>query len=223
MGTSSETQAETQPETQPGRGTKSQMPPPRMPALREEEEESQTQATRFSKRTTTTQEDTPAADEPTPEHAAASGKTSQKRGGTVPPTPSSSDPKDKAEKHGAEPGQPDTDAAFLKALASRKTGRGGKPRKGEDDFDREFNNLKISKPEIERDREATEADWGVLEEFGDERDVRGNFMVVLEMEVPEHRAEREGGRRRRGENRPEWEGKQDFKKFRRVSGARLKL
>ena len=40
----------------------------------------------------------------------------------------------------------DTDAAFLQALASTKRGK-----RREDDFDREFNNLRISKPEIGQD------------------------------------------------------------------------
>ncbi|KAF8152303.1 hypothetical protein B0H34DRAFT_724643 [Crassisporium funariophilum] len=70
----------------------------------------------------------------------------------------------------------DTDAAFLKAIASTRRGK-----KTEDAFDREFNKLKISKPE--REVHEPEKEWGVLAEFGDDTGLRGNFMVVIEMEV----------------------------------------
>ncbi|KAI0739561.1 hypothetical protein C8Q80DRAFT_188092 [Daedaleopsis nitida] len=103
-------------------------------------------------------------------------------------------------------GEPDRDDAFLKAVASTKRGK-----KAEDTFDREFNNLRISKPDLERERENEE--FKVLEEFGDDGDMRGNFIVV--MEIPLFR---EAGTRehlRRGEGRLEWQGKPDFKKFKR--------
>lgn len=64
---------------------------------------------------------------------------------------------------GAPPGEPDKDAAFLKAVASKKRGK-----KTEDTFDREFNNLRISKPELDHAQEAESDRWGVLEEFGDD-------------------------------------------------------
>jgi hypothetical protein len=70
--------------------------------------------------------------------------------------------------------QPDVDNKFLKAIASMKKGK-----KNEDSFDREFNNLRISKPDLkDNDREK---EWSVLADFGDERNIRGNFMVVVEM------------------------------------------
>ncbi|KAF8175759.1 proline-rich protein [Pholiota molesta] len=78
---------------------------------------------------------------------------------------------------GAPTGKPDTDAAFLKAIASTKRGK-----KAEDVFDREFNQLKISKPEIETRREPEE-EWGVLAEFGDDSGLRGNFMTIVEMDL----------------------------------------
>nr|VWP02122.1 Pre-mRNA-splicing factor CLF1 (crooked-neck-like protein 1) [Ganoderma boninense] len=122
-----------------------------------------------------------------------------------PPKPSSS-------KKGTQAG-PDRDDAFLKAVASTKRGK-----KSEDTFDREFNNLRISKPDLERAREDEE--WKVLEEFGDDGDVRGNFMVVVECPVF-----REAGTNtdhmRRGEGRAEWVGRPDFKKFKkRTAGER---
>ncbi|KAI0776848.1 hypothetical protein BD413DRAFT_610439 [Trametes elegans] len=113
-------------------------------------------------------------------------------------------------KVGAEPGKPDKDAAFLKAVASTKRGK-----KTEDMFDREFNNLRISKPDLAQQKMNDE--WSVLEEFGDDGDVRGNFMVVVEMPVLRKGAGRE--HLRRGEGRLEWQGRPDFKKFKRKNGA----
>ena len=114
---------------------------------------------------------------------------------------------------GAPPNKPDTDAAFLKALASTKRGK-----KTEDEFDREFNKLKISKPktvdeEREAQREREEEEWAILAEFGNDEGLRGNFMVVVEMDVPE----RNGEERRRavGMKDPRWEGKPNFKKFKK--------
>ncbi|EMD35805.1 hypothetical protein CERSUDRAFT_96030 [Gelatoporia subvermispora B] len=113
---------------------------------------------------------------------------------------------------GAAPGAPDKDEAFLLAVASTKRGR-----RAEDDFDREFNNLRISKPDIEQEREA----WAVLDDFDDDVGLRGNFMVIVEMDVPEHRTR---GEVRRGGGRVEWEGRPDFKKFRRkVLGERRQI
>ncbi len=108
---------------------------------------------------------------------------------------------------GAPPGKPDMDAAFLKAIASTKRGK-----KNEDDFDREFNKLKISKPEL--DRRDPEEEWGVLADFGDDTGLRGNFMVIVEMDVSEKSL---GGPalRERSTNR-QWDGKPNFKKFKQV-------
>ncbi|KAH9895783.1 hypothetical protein C8Q73DRAFT_689417 [Cubamyces lactineus] len=108
-------------------------------------------------------------------------------------------------------GEPDKDAAFLKTVASTKRGK-----KTEDEFDREFNNLRISKPDLEQDK-GGEA-WAVLDDFGDDSDVRGNFMVVVEMPVYRENARVDGqgsDHLRRGEGRLEWQGRPDFKKFRR--------
>ncbi|KAI0791343.1 hypothetical protein C8Q75DRAFT_757839 [Abortiporus biennis] len=120
--------------------------------------------------------------------------------------------KTKTEKSGAKPGKPDKDTEFLKAVASTKKGK-----KHEDEFDREFNNLRISKPDIQKDDEYQK--WGVLEQFGYDGDLRGNFMVVVEMEVPK----RESHALRRGEGRADWQGRPDFKKFKKKSqGERRK-
>ncbi|EPS98827.1 hypothetical protein FOMPIDRAFT_90487 [Fomitopsis schrenkii] len=60
---------------------------------------------------------------------------------------------------------PDTDEVFLKAVALTKKGK-----RTEDTFDREVNNLRISRPELEATPERDA--WAVLDKFGDDRDVR---------------------------------------------------
>ena len=112
---------------------------------------------------------------------------------------------------GAAPGKPDKDEAFLKALASTKRGK-----KHEDEFDREFNNLRISKPDADREQQI--AEWDVLADFGDDTHVRGNFMVIVEMDVPEHRANSRDASHE--PERAEWRGKPDFKAFKKVSWVR---
>jgi hypothetical protein len=105
----------------------------------------------------------------------------------------------------AEARKPDMDEAFLQALASTKRGK-----RHEDEFDRDFNNLRISKPDI--NRRESEQEWKIVEDFGDETNIRGNFMVIVELEVP-----RERNKSRALVIREEWQGAPNFKKFRRVS------
>jgi hypothetical protein len=113
----------------------------------------------------------------------------------------------KKDKQGAAPGKPDTDAAFLKAIASTRRGK-----KAEDKFDREFNNLKISKPEPEQQQEPEE-EWGVLADFGDDTDLRGNFMVVVEMDV--YKKDKGPDSQNSAINHV-CSGKPNFKKFKKV-------
>jgi len=113
---------------------------------------------------------------------------------------------------GAPIGKPDTDAAFLKAIASTKRGK-----KTEDAFDREFNKLKISKPDL--DRPDPEEEWKVLADFGDDSGLRGNFMVVVEMDV----YKKDDSARNSRSTNPEWNGKPNFKKFKKVSVFRYLL
>ena len=110
--------------------------------------------------------------------------------------------------HGATPGKPDTDAAFLQALASTKKGK-----RREDDFDREFNNLRISKPEQDKDDEADR--YRVLAEFEDEPNILGNFMVIMDYQLPLR--DRRSRMRDQGTSKPEWQGQPDFKKFKKVT------
>lgn len=109
---------------------------------------------------------------------------------------------------GAAPDELDKDEAFLKAVASTKRGK-----KHEDEFDREFNNLRISKPDLQR--EEVEKEWAVLEDFGEEGDMRGNFMVVVEMEVFKKEGTSRDAVRTTG-GRLDWEGRPNFKKFKKV-------
>lgn len=106
-------------------------------------------------------------------------------------------------KQGAVAGKPDTDAAFLKAIASTKRGK-----KTEDDFDREFNNLKISKPGLV-DNPDPEEEWAVLAEFGDDSGLRGNFMTIVEMDL--YRKDDDAAQQRTINH--SWDGKPNFKKF----------
>ena len=106
-------------------------------------------------------------------------------------------------KSGAPSNKPDIDAAFLKAVSSTKKGK-----KAEDSFDREFNNLKISIPDVQHNEQ--EEQWGILDDFETERNIRGNFMVVVEMDISSKHV-------RSGQMRPEWQEIPNFKKFKRVS------
>lgn len=110
-----------------------------------------------------------------------------------------------ASRSGAATGKLDTDIAFLKAVASTKKGK-----KAEDSFDREFNKLKISKPDVQRDEQ--EKEWAVLDDFEEDRNIRGNFMVVLEMDVHS-----KGQERQNCPMRTEWQERPNFKKFKKVS------
>ena len=103
--------------------------------------------------------------------------------------------------------EPDTDKRFLTALASMKRGK-----RSEDSFDREFNDLRISKPDIEQG--VIEQEWDLLDGLDDEHNVRGNFMLVVELEVRKKGGAAGTGTTRTG--RIDWEGKPDFKKFRKV-------
>ncbi|KAJ3746314.1 proline-rich protein [Lentinula detonsa] len=149
--------------------------------------------------------------------------TSQSRAGSIAPAskkqaieqvnavvPSSQKPPSTAKagkvQQGAPPGKPDTDPVFLKAVASTKRGK-----KTEDDFDREFNKLKLSKPELGRDKESPEDEWAILDDFQNDQNIRGNFMVIVEMDAYKDRFPD----KRPAAINPEWDGQPNFKKFKR--------
>ncbi|KAJ7095750.1 proline-rich protein [Mycena belliarum] len=110
---------------------------------------------------------------------------------------------------GAATGKPDTDRAFLKAIASTKRGK-----KTEDDFDRDFNKLKISKSDLRVDETDERPQWELLESFGDETNLRGNFMVIQDLDIFKT-DKAPGSRKRATTNDPRWDGKPDFKKFKK--------
>ncbi|KAL4076567.1 hypothetical protein V8B97DRAFT_2083139 [Scleroderma yunnanense] len=143
-----------------------------------------------------TQRTTPTLQEPRDPSATGSAgenQTDDAKGQRVPRTVKASGPK-----------QVDTDQVFLTAVASRKRGK-----KGEDDFDREFNKLRISKPEIHREQEE---DWAVLGDFDDDiRNIRGNFMVVVDMDI--HRLSHPRGTATLS---IAYDGKPNYKKFKKV-------
>ncbi|KAF9518667.1 hypothetical protein BS47DRAFT_225433 [Hydnum rufescens UP504] len=104
----------------------------------------------------------------------------------------------------------DTAPQFLQALASMKKGK-----RKEDEFDREFNNLRITLPksgpgadlEKEKDRKEEMQAFDALEK---DMNLRGNFMVVIESDDI---LRKDGGRK---ESTPVVEnGKPNFKKFKK--------
>jgi hypothetical protein len=106
--------------------------------------------------------------------------------------------------------QLDKDDSFLVALASMKKGK-----KKEEQTDRDFNSLKISKPIINNDD--AEIDMLAWELLPKDMNIRGNFMVCVENVTV-----REGTQsKRRKDGKLEWVGRPDFKKFRKVSHDRL--
>ena len=125
--------------------------------------------------------------------------------------PSNSGPVKSKTTPGAPPGKPDTDDAFLKAIASTKRGK-----KNEDEFDREFNKLRLTKPEL--GRHEPEEEWGVLADFGDDSGLRGNFMVIVEIDPYERGGCSAGstGLKPKSIN-CEWDQGPNFKKFKQVS------
>ncbi|GJJ14274.1 hypothetical protein Clacol_008538 [Clathrus columnatus] len=123
-------------------------------------------------------------------------------------------PNKKTKAKGAAPGKPDTDPSFLMAMASLKRGK-----RTEDDFDREFNQLRISKPKLaDGGSKENEAPWNLngVDDFERDIGIRGNFMQIVEMDVwrgNQSRSQR-SSERYQGE-RVDWEGRQNFKKFKK--------
>jgi hypothetical protein len=117
----------------------------------------------------------------------------------------------------------DTDENFLKAVNSMKRGK-----KHEDNFDREFNQLRITKPRnvnvdtvspgtnVDGVPEAVVAPWDTLDDFGD-IGIRGNFMVVVEMDIQRGASAKYTPPARNDDvTHPKWIGKPNFKKFKTV-------
>ncbi|KAF8476316.1 hypothetical protein DFH94DRAFT_758427 [Russula ochroleuca] len=123
----------------------------------------------------------------------------------------------------------DTDENFLTAVNSTKRGK-----KHEDDFDREFNQLRITKPRnvntigsstalaaaTKGIPEAVVAPWDAIDDFGDVG-IRGNFMVVVEMDIQRGSAKPALAARTNDAAHPEWMGRPNFKKFKTKRTAAL--
>lgn len=100
--------------------------------------------------------------------------------------------------------QLDQDVAFLKAVASAANQPAA-----DIELDEDFRQLRVA----EEDRENEAKAWAVLEEFGDDSHLRGNFMVVVEMDLY-----RKDLSKRRGEAKAasaRWQGVPNFKKFKK--------
>ncbi|KAF8648879.1 hypothetical protein AX16_006154 [Volvariella volvacea WC 439] len=98
------------------------------------------------------------------------------------------------------------DTLFLKATSSKKRGK-----KEEDNFDREFNDLKLVKPELQHSR--PEDNWNVPANFEDDS-IRGNFMVIVDIEVLPRT-------QKRGSLDSTWDGRPNFKKFKKKTKDRV--
>lgn len=114
---------------------------------------------------------------------------------------------------------PDTDQRFLEALATKRRGK-----KGEDLFDKEFNQLKLTKPDLQQQQthkqqqqQQVEDEWNVMDKLLDEMDLqdpRGNFMLIQEMEVYRRPASVDASANQADSGK--WAGP-NFKKFRKVT------
>jgi hypothetical protein len=131
----------------------------------------------------------------------------------------------------------DTDETFLKAVNSMKRGK-----KHEDDFDREFNQLRITNPKAKKkqdkdkdkdqitedavrtatigDATAVDRPWDAIDDFGDVG-LRGNFMVVVEMDILRSSARSTLTARSQNAANSEWVGRPNFKKFKTVHSLLL--
>jgi len=101
-------------------------------------------------------------------------------------------------------------------------------KKHEDNFDREFNQLRITKPRnvnvdtidsgttVKGVPEAVVAPWDTIDDFGD-IGIRGNFMVVVEMDIQRGASAKSAPPVRNNDaTHSEWIGKPNFKKFKTV-------
>ncbi|KAH9051249.1 hypothetical protein EDB87DRAFT_982176 [Lactarius vividus] len=156
--------------------------------------------------------------------AAEAAATGIKRAGTAKPPSSAKSPTTN---------KLDTDENFLKAVNSTKRGK-----KHEDDFDREFNQLRITNPKAKKkqdkdqiedavvpaitgdDGAATSRPWDAIDDFGDVG-LRGNFMVVVEMDIQRGSVRPTLAVRTQDAAKSEWVGRSNFKKFKKKSAMSI--
>ena len=163
--------------------------------------------------------------------ATQSSATQQNTGAAEEPTPAPATGGNSATKPKSLANKLDTDENFLKAVNSTKRGK-----KQEDDFDREFNQLRITNPKAKKkngkdhepitddpvgtattavDDPAVSRPWEAIDDFGDVG-LRGNFMVVVEMDVERGTARSTLTARNQEDSKVEWVGKPNFKKFKKL-------
>ncbi|KAG8833311.1 chromatin modification- protein VID21 [Serendipita sp. 399] len=119
-----------------------------------------------------------------------------------PRTQLKNDPAKKAPKPAT---QTDRDDKYLLALASLKKGK-----KREDQFDRDFNSLRIAKPD--RDKiDDVDIEQLAYELLPIDMNIRGNFMVCEPTIVPRQNTQVQ----KRREGNSTWLGRPDFKKFKK--------
>lgn len=150
---------------------------------------------------------------------------------TAPPTTSLADTAVQADKNGSHPdktGNSDTDAKFLQAMASSK-----RSKKGMDQFDKEFNQLRLAKPAYKSGHrgkiiaDADDPEYRAWEQMGaSDFDINaaGNFVQVDFVPLIYHRSEEEEQERarRRSEMQEKWNGQPNHKKFRAKSRPQRK-
>jgi hypothetical protein len=114
-------------------------------------------------------------------------------------------------------------------------------KKHEDDFDREFNQLRITNPKAKKKKDkdpepitedvvgtattavddaAVSRPWEAIDDFGDVG-LRGNFMVVVQMDVERGSVKPTLTARNQDDSNVEWVGKPNFKKFKKMKSAVL--
>ncbi|CAE6521239.1 unnamed protein product [Rhizoctonia solani] len=125
---------------------------------------------------------------------------------------------------GAAPGAPDKDSALLDALAQTENDQVSASRAGKGkgaktaQIDKEFSNMRIAEEKEKEEASRRRAEeMRIWEECERDVNVRGNFMVVELVDL----VRRNRGPPARSIN-PAWEGKPDFKKFKKkATGPRI--
>ncbi|CAE6457449.1 unnamed protein product [Rhizoctonia solani] len=120
---------------------------------------------------------------------------------------------------GAVPGAPDKDSALLDALAQTEREQASAPKNGKGknakvaSIDKEFSNMRVAEEQEKEEASRRRAEeLRIWEECEKDVNVRGNFMVVELVDL----VRRHRGPPARSIN-PAWEGKPDFKKFKKKS------
>lgn len=134
-------------------------------------------------------------------------KTKSKSNNPPPPSPKKKAAAEQEKEKEIPTGELDKDEAFLQAITKAKNSK-----KQIDNLDKEFNQLRIPKPngaagsKVVRSREEDIPDWGLVNDFGDE--LRGNFIQIVRKDL--FRKDQPRAVERVDDGRP------NFKKFKKV-------